>query len=497
MTLLTSRKTSIIILLIIIILYIIASFTLVGYYHPDEHFQILEFAQAKMGRLDRSGMAWEFHYAMRPSLQPWMVVGLQKVIGYSNPYTTALVLRLATALLSLWAILRFIRVVRPAFKGKWLIAFVLMSFLIWYLPYLNVRFSSETWSGLFFLLGLSYVAGAEKLSRVQALFCGLLLGIAFLCRYQVAIMIIGLLLWSVIIKKERISNILLVIAGCTFIAAIGVVMDYYFYGYWTLSVWNYYNMNIVHDRASAFGTTDSFSFLMQVIDAMTIPVGAVVLFTLLLIIIYRPRSFIVWIIMPFLVIHLIIPHKEVRFLFPLVNLTAYTIILGAQIIRERTKNINLRPRQSEVAKGVFAATIYVVILFNVACLTIAILSPPFYGRIAIANYIFNKYPKDNIELTGLRRSNVFNPYSIITQSFYQMDNVHFHPIASYDSLTNVAPLSTRSFFIVQRGDLKNPKVLDLLTAQNARPVKTIRPLWLTSLLDRFGMADRDFVLFGK
>jgi len=76
---------------------IIASIFSKGYHHFDEHFQILEFAGVKLGLTTPSNLPWEYHYQMRPALQPSLVVILYRflaVFGIDNPFFITFVLRL-------------------------------------------------------------------------------------------------------------------------------------------------------------------------------------------------------------------------------------------------------------------------------------------------------------------------------------------------------------------------------------------------------------------
>src|SRR5690349_17655776 len=43
-----------------------------GYLNADEHYQIIEFAQYKLGLQSSAALAWEFPAHMRPALQPWL-----------------------------------------------------------------------------------------------------------------------------------------------------------------------------------------------------------------------------------------------------------------------------------------------------------------------------------------------------------------------------------------------------------------------------------------
>ena len=78
-----------------------------GYLNPDEHFQILEFAQFKLGRQSVEALAWEFAAQMRPALQPWVADGairLANAVGVASPFLIAFGLRvLSTVLAMAWS----------------------------------------------------------------------------------------------------------------------------------------------------------------------------------------------------------------------------------------------------------------------------------------------------------------------------------------------------------------------------------------------------------
>ena len=131
-------------------LLILAVFS-VGYYHPDEHFQILEFAGLKLNLTRPEYLPWEYHFMMRPAIQPAIVVMIHKLFGLfgsSNPFVITVFLRIMSGALSfaaMWMIYRrYAADIMEAALQKW---FLLLSFLLWFALYNGVRFSSETWSG--------------------------------------------------------------------------------------------------------------------------------------------------------------------------------------------------------------------------------------------------------------------------------------------------------------------------------------------------------------
>ena len=83
-----------------------------GFYHPDEHFQIVEFAKWKMGESTPSSMAWELPAHIRPSLQPclcMLMLYMCHICGLDNPFVQANVLRALSMLLSVTAMTMFYR----------------------------------------------------------------------------------------------------------------------------------------------------------------------------------------------------------------------------------------------------------------------------------------------------------------------------------------------------------------------------------------------------
>ena len=138
-----------------ILWYIITAYFSNGYYHADEHYQIIEFARLKLGANQASEMPWEFHEQIRPTLQPticFFFLKLFNLVSIVNPYVQALIFRLITSIFAVCAISYFSLSCKTFINEKNWRIFYILSFFVWFLPWINVRFSSETYSGLFFLV---------------------------------------------------------------------------------------------------------------------------------------------------------------------------------------------------------------------------------------------------------------------------------------------------------------------------------------------------------
>ena len=98
------------------VIYAVAVFMSVGAYHPDEHFQILEFAAYKLGHTGVGNLAWEFSERMRSGFQPFLVVVLHHLwlsFGIDNPFFEVLMLRLLSTCLSALVIVKIIKLYLP------------------------------------------------------------------------------------------------------------------------------------------------------------------------------------------------------------------------------------------------------------------------------------------------------------------------------------------------------------------------------------------------
>jgi len=175
------------ILFISLLIYLITAIFSVGFYHYDEHFQILEFINYKLGKSPLSDLPWEYYAKIRPSLLPAIGIGLIKamnLVGIHNPFTYTLVFRIITAMLSWLITVCFCSLLINDFSSdKTKKIFVYLSLFLWFVPFISVRFSSECYAAITFLSALYliirfYKYESDKNPRLLIL-AGLLLGFSF------------------------------------------------------------------------------------------------------------------------------------------------------------------------------------------------------------------------------------------------------------------------------------------------------------------------------
>lgn len=317
-----------------IFVYFITAIFSAGHLHPDEYYQILGFAGYKLGLVPLDKLTWEFVNQIRPTIQVWPVVYLYKLLdlfGLHDPFLVAFLTRLFAATLSLIAAILFIRTfigeLNSKRKQQWFILLSLFSYLI---VFNSVRYSSENISEKLFIIAICLLL-LTKQSRnwLNLLIVGLLLGISFMCRFQVGFMIMGLMAWLIFIQKINLRNFSIISSGILIGIIVCAIADYYFYGNWVFTPWNYFSANILAGKAASFGVEPWYMYLAI---AGFLPYGILYVFASIYFIIYRPKHIITWIMLPFIFAHLLVGHKELRFLTPLLAFMPLVILESLQII---------------------------------------------------------------------------------------------------------------------------------------------------------------------
>lgn len=412
------------------ILFVVTAWFSVGYNQFDEHFQILEFAGLKLGITEEANLPWEYKSMMRPAIQPLVVYCIYKTIsvtGITDPFIMAFFIRLFSAIVTLVSIHLIIKLYAPGIANrKLLYAFLLLSFFLWFVPYNSVRFASETIGGRLFLIGLAWFFLQKKPNRAGYLITGILLGIAFITRYQLAFMVFGFAAWLMLIQKAGFRNLLLFSTGIVLATALGVLIDRWYYGAWVITTWNYFLQNILLGKASGFGISPWWYYLEQTFMNAIPPLSLVYILAMLLYFIYFPKDILTWTVVPYLAIHFIIPHKELRFLFPVIGFLPVMIIRVAEVL--------LQKKRFEAIVRHRVAKIAVMLFWGVNFLMVIILAfRPADVQISLFQKLWNDYPTPaKMYFTG------DNPYYRANADicFYKRKTLAFQHV---DSLQMVIP----------------------------------------------------------
>ena len=146
-------------LLITFILHLITSINSVGFHHLDEHYQILEFANYKLGNNQPSDLPWEFESKIRSAVQPalaFLVINFSQTIGIYYPFTQSIIFRILSSLLSLLSVCLLLFAFKEEIKSETLLNRLLhLYFFLLFAVYSQVCFSSEGWYVSLFFIGFA------------------------------------------------------------------------------------------------------------------------------------------------------------------------------------------------------------------------------------------------------------------------------------------------------------------------------------------------------
>ena len=435
-----------------------------GFHHWDEHFQVLEFAGWKLGITPTEALPWEFAARLRPALQPLLVVGLYQVLALfspPDPFMLTMLLRMGMAALSFLAM---VMLVRGALRSEALLEdpglrgwYLFLSFFLWPVVYNAVRFSSEGFTTALFLMGFTRMVYIGDRNTSGALFTGLLLGLAFVVRYQTGFLIGGLLAWGLLVRRDTLHGIAPLMGGILLATGLGILADRWFYGTWTLTIWTYFEQNILAGKASSFGTEPWWDYFTEVFTRAVPPFSLLFLVPPLLVFIFRPRHALTWTVLPFLVVHLAIGHKEVRFLFPLLGLLPLLSILGLGVLRDRWWPGLTSSRSARIAARTFA-------LVHVPLLLVIMLKPA-DDQIALYRTVFRNFPEP---ITVVHDGE--HPYHRVADiHFYRRPGMTFRDTAAMRNGLVSAPF----LYITMQREAPDP------SWGVARAVYTSFPDWLT------------------
>ena len=320
----------------------ITSYTNFGHNTGDEYSQIFEFAAYKLGYVSQGDLRIEFGSQMRPTIQIWMVVAVYRFVGLFtsqvNPFLVTYLINLSSGLLGVFSILVFTKAfivrIKPQFQ-EW---FVVISLFSWLVLYTNPHFNSDNVCGHLLLLAVGLLfAKLENISVSRIIASGLILGLSFSCRFQIGFAILGLMLWLIYpaCKYRELGKWWLL--GFSIVVSILIFnfySDYCFYGKWVCSSYNYYHQNIALGIMDSWsGVSPWYSYIFMV--SIYLPFGPIYVLATLYYFVKYPLDVLTFIIGSFVLFHVLIGHKEVRFLMPMLGFLPLIIIVITSDLAER------------------------------------------------------------------------------------------------------------------------------------------------------------------
>ncbi|MFV1997676.1 MAG: hypothetical protein ACC641_06660 [Acidiferrobacterales bacterium] len=445
------------------IFYILAALVSVGFFHPDQHFQTLEFANFKINPSNEDRMVWEYQARIRPWTQPYAYVAVikgLKAIGIDNPFVYDAVIRLTTGLIGMAALLLFCISLAHwlplSAQKRWL---AMVFGLFWLFPFHFTRTSSETASSIFLLFALSALvllrknplddppvrpeqgplSGPMQFSVPGLTLSALGMGLMFNTRYQMGLVIVAFALWMLLIQKTPVRQLLLFSAVVLATVALGVLLDTIGYGEFELVPWNYLRVNLIEGRAATFGADPWYFYILSMLIQ---PVGPVLLVAAFLFWFKYPKNVITWTTLFFVLVHMVLSHKEIRFLIPITPLILVGLVF---VIPDKwyleSKSGNPFSGQARWVRWIF----YFFVTINFLALIITSVRPP-RPEVSVHKFIQSIEP-DYFEFYSLGATPyLYNQTSPPRLEFYAPGKVTHRKLGSLSGLSVVLKRKSPIYF---------------------------------------------------
>lgn len=416
----------------------------VGYYHADEHYQTIEFSGFLRGTHTLDEMPWEYSNRMRSALLPtaaYGIISIANAVGVGNPFTIAATMRLLTAFFALFVVFRFARHLnrRLNFHDQYQ-ALLPLSFLLWFMPFLAVRFSSETWGGLLFLLGLlPFISAAPNTSRKTYALTGLLFGLSMLCRFQMGFAITGWLIWFVMHRKSELNGLLSSLGALLLTLLAGALLDGWFYGEPTFALFNYVYAFFENTAPSDFDSSLWYSYIDLTLRGMGAAIALPILAAWLYLVFRKPFHVLSLTTVMFIVAHAAVGHKELRFLMPMAFLLPAILVEVVSDLATMLQKTRQR-RFLRFGLGVLLA-IQLPGLFAMA------ITPAGQGYGGTMHYLRANYLNQRVNIISPKWANPFDPWGGLPAKFYCWDGLQLTALANLCDL-NADQLDSTSVNVV-------------------------------------------------
>ena len=301
-------------------------------HHPDENFQLFE--QAHRIAFGYGIVPWEFRDGIRSPVLPYVLAGLFWVgdKAFGGPEGYLLLTRFVLAASSLAGVAAVYRMGRRTSATHGLIAGLVAA--TWFeLVYFAARPLTEAVATTALLVALSLAPAADEKGGFRRLAgIGFCLALALMLRMHLAP---GLIVAAIFIGRRELSArwAPMLVGGLVPVLVFGLA-DWLYWGEPFSSYVEALRIDLFEGKASKYGVESPAFYFGELIDiwAGLLPIMA-------LLIVLRARASALFIAVAFAIIagHMVIPHKEYRFVFPAFACLAVVAAMGSADLLARVR----------------------------------------------------------------------------------------------------------------------------------------------------------------
>ena len=442
----------------------IAAWFGVGFQSEDEFYQVISVAQHLRGLASAEDQLMDFHAHWRSMLMPVIAAGVLEAgerLGLTDPFALAFILRLLTAALAIIVLRDLARVAKQSLRPENHQALDALNWFLWFVPILLMRFTGEAWSALLFARGLTLLLD-EKPRSAWAI--GAWWGAVVIIRPAVAVLPLSAWVWALLVKKEERARLTRMVGGGVIAIVACTALDSLCYGAPTVPLWNYLHAALTGQENGRFMSLPWHQHGLFLIKYATIPVGMLLLAALVVLLALNRKHVLVWLLLPFLIAHSVVPVKEPRFLFPLAALMPWLLVAAWDALCQRWPV----PKQ----RTLWLRLLFPFAAVNLLALLVAMLTPAGNGRIRLAEAMRARFGDEpvHIDLLGDWRQNI--------PAFY------LSPESTESFVDRVVPDAGKPIHLVIAAESEG---LDRVS--NLQQITTGAPRWSHRYLRWYGLED--------
>jgi phosphatidylinositol glycan class B len=341
---LLADRTLLVLLALAMVVRLVAIVAFPSLHHPDENFQLFE--QAHRIAFGYGVVPWEFRDGIRSPVLPYALAALfwlsERVVGGPEGYL--LVARGALAAVSLVAVAAVYRMGQKTSPTHAVMAALVAS--TWFeLVYFAGRPLTEAVATTFLVVALALASVPQKhLGFRRLATIGSCLGLALMLRLHLApgLLVVAVWLGGLDLRWRWAP---MALGGLVPLIGFGVA-DWLYWGAPFSSYVAALRIDLIDGKASSYGVEPPAYFFEQLasIWAGALPAMAAL-------IILRARASALWIVVALVIIasHMLVPHKEYRFVFPAFASLALVAAMGSADLIDRMRQLPGLPARALVA----------------------------------------------------------------------------------------------------------------------------------------------------
>lgn len=313
-------------LVIGLVLRLVAALFARGYMATDDHNQVIELAASWLrGNNDYLGGDSQFYRSLLYPALNYLQIAACHSLGIVHPDYVMLINRVMHAIFSLWTIVLTYKLgLRVGDKSvAWTAGLIIAAHAL--MPYASVRNLIEAVCIPFLLWGIYEIVCTEAESATRDrrwILAGLAFGIGFLIRWQIASAIAGIGIYLLIKRQWR--GVALMSAAFVIPVAIEGLWDWQTHGIFLGSLVRYLEHNAIHAYDYVVGPW--YRYLLLVLGIFVPPFSLLCLYASGRYI--KRLGLIAWAVLPFFIVHSLVPGKQERFLIPIFPEIALMFVLA-------------------------------------------------------------------------------------------------------------------------------------------------------------------------